>query len=152
MAATPEPARVPVAWAPRAEPLAPRAVIATGAVAAALGRRLAQLDDAALAALTAVAARGALVVLGDGAALPWVEGVTYLGRAPAAPELLVPTALAPTVPAPVLVRALTAWLDGRAVAWPLALAPAPLRVVPCGGARAIERARLTAWLAAEVAA
>ena len=74
--------------------------------------------------------------------------MVYLGRDDAAPTLLLPTALAPTVAAAVVARALAAIAGTAALAWPLALVPAPLRVVPCGAARAIERARLAAWLEA----
>ena len=62
-------ATIALAWAARAVPLTPRAVVAIGAPARALGRRLAALADAELAALTAVAGPAALVVLGDAAAL-----------------------------------------------------------------------------------
>jgi len=143
-------AAIALAWTARATPLTPRAVVATGAAARALGRRLAALTDAALAPLAAVAGADALVVVGDPAALPWVDGVVYLGRDGAAPELLLPTTLAPTVAAPVVARAVAAWLGrrGAQVAWPVALVPAPLAIIPCGAARAIERARLAAWLEA----
>ena len=47
-------------------------------------------------------------------------------------------------------RAVAAWLGARgaAVAWPVALVPTPLAIIPCGAARPIERARLAAWLEA----
>lgn len=143
-------ATIALAWAARAVPLTPRAVVAIGAPARALGRRLAALADAELAALTAVAGPAALVILGDAAALPWVDGVIYVGRDDAAPGLLLPTTLAPTVAAPVVARAVAAWLGARgaAVAWPVALVPTPLAIIPCGAARPIERGRLAAWLEA----
>src|SRR5262245_37711227 len=97
-------ARLGLAWTARDEPLAARAAV--GGAAGRRGRRLAELDDARRAGLTAVAGPGALVVLGESERLPWVDGVIYLGRDPAAPELLVPTALAPTVPAALLAHAL----------------------------------------------
>ncbi len=143
-------ATIALAWAARAVPLTPRAVVAIGAPARALGRRLAALADAELAALTAVAGPAALVALGDAAALPPVDGVGYLGRDDAAPGLLLPTTLAPTVAASVVARAVAAALGARgaAVAWPVALVPTPLAIIPCGAARPIERARLAAWLEA----
>lgn len=143
-------AAIALAWTARAVPLTPRAVVATGAAARALGRRVAALTDEALASLAAVAGPGALVIVGDAAALPWVDGVVYVGRDDAAPELLVPTTLTPTVAAPVVARAVAAWLGARGavVAWPVALVPSPLVIIPCGAARPIERARLAAWLEA----
>jgi len=134
--------RFRLAWTPRRAPLSPRAVAATGEAARALGRRVAALDDAALAGLGAVAGDHLLVVVGAAAALPWVEDVTYLGCDPDAPDLLLPTAFAPSLPAPVLQHALRARL--RTAAAPLAVLGAV--VVPCGGARAIDRGRLAAWV------
>ncbi len=158
--------RIALGWSARPQPLIARAVAATGAVAVALGRRLAALDEDALARLTAVATGGApatasgdalavahdgplLVVLGDADALPWVDGVEYLGRDVAAPDLLLPTARAPTVPAPALQHALLARLATARGAAPHAvwIDRGVLRAVACGGARAIERAPLDAWLA-----
>jgi len=139
--------RLRVDWTPRAIPLAPCAAFATGAAARALGRRLLALDDARLAALAAVAAADLLLVVGAGDDLPWIDGAGYLGRDPAAPELLLPTTLAPTVPAPVLARAVRARLQAASASPPAAVLAAPTtRIVPCGGARAIDRARLAAWL------
>jgi hypothetical protein len=133
--------RLALAWQPRAVPLVARAVAGTGATARALGHQLAQRDDAALAALTAVAGDDVLVVLGDD--LPWVDGVTYLGRDDAAPALLLPTALAPSVPPAVLAAAISRRAHGSA----FAVLIAPPRLVPCGAARAIDRGPLAAWLA-----
>lgn len=124
-------------------PLPARAVVATGSVATALGRRLTELDDDALARLTAVAGAQLLVVLGESSALPWVDGVTYLGRDEAAPELLMPTALEPTVPAAVLEAAIRKLASLTA---PIAVLPS--RLIPCGAARAIDRGRLRSWLEA----
>jgi hypothetical protein len=135
--------RLAVTWAPRAEPLVARAVAATGDAAIALGHRLAAQGDAALARLTAVAGDRVLVTLGSAGDLPWCDGVVYLGSEPSAPALLMPTALAPSLPAALLERAVRARL---AAAGPIAVLPAPLRLVACGAARAIDRGRLAAWL------
>lgn len=137
-------ARLPLTWSARAEPLRVRAVAARGDAARALGRRVVALDDVALAALTAVAGDGLLIVLGD--ELPWVDGAVYLGRDPDAPGLLLPTALTPSVPAAVLDHALARRLEAAAAGAPLAVLPAPLAIAACGDARAIDRTRLRAWL------
>jgi hypothetical protein len=134
--------RIRVGWTPRDAPLVARAVAASGAAARALADRLAALDDAALGALAAVAGDDLLVVLGAAAALPWVDGVVYLGRDEAAPELLLPTALVPSVPPGVLAAAIRAAVPRPA---PIAVLAAPARLVPCGVARAIDRGRLAAW-------
>lgn len=128
-----------LAWHPRGAPLVAKAVAGTGEVARALGRRLAALDDAALARLAAVAGDGVLVVLGED--LPWVDGVTYLGTDRTAPELLISTTLAPSVPPALLLMAARRRADSALVA------VLPDRIVPCGTARAVSRARLEEWLA-----
>jgi hypothetical protein len=134
--------RIPVAFRPRAEPLAPLAAAARGPAALALAARLLARDDAALEALHGVSGPGLLVVVGDRERLPWVDGVVYLGRDPAAPSLLLPTALEPDVPAPLLERAVLA--RGRLAA-PIALLIDPPALVAAGGARPIRRAELSAW-------
>lgn len=138
-------ARIPLAWTPRPCPLSVRAVVATGAAARALGRRVADLDEEALQSLTAVAGDDVFVVLGNSSALPWIDGVIYLGRDEAAPDLLLPTAVAPTIPAALLEAAVRRRVPRLA---PVAVLPAPARLIPCGAARAIDRGRLAAWLEA----
>jgi hypothetical protein len=137
--------RISVTWTPRDVPLAPRAVAAVGEVSRALGRRLAMLDDASLRALAALASRDVLVVVGDENELPWIDGVTYLGRDESAPDLLLPTAMAPSVPPAILEMAVKARCAGAA---PVAVLSSPSLIVPCGEARSIDRARLMAWLGA----
>lgn len=131
----------------RAEPLPPSGAVAEGDAARRLARRLLALEDAALARLAGVAAPGLLAVAGVGEDLPWVDGVAYVGRDPAAPSLLLPTATEPAAPAALLERALVASAPGAPL--PLAVLEAPLRLVPLGAARPVERARLAAWLARE---
>jgi hypothetical protein len=131
---------------PRAEPLAPAAALAEGAVAVRLARRLLALSDEALGRLAGVSGDGILAVTAAEADLPWVDGVCYLGRDPAAPALLLPTARAPALPLPLLERALVAAAPEGAA--PLAVLTDPLRLVPLGGERPVDRARLVAWLGA----
>lgn len=133
------------AWRPRHEPLAPVAALARGAAAIALVRRLDTVDDAALAALAGVAGPGVIALVargGAGAALPWVDGIVYLGVDEGAPRLRLPTALAPDVPPALLEAALA---RGGAAA-PIAVVPG--LVVSLAGARPLARARLAAWLEA----
>ncbi len=143
MDATP---RLPVAFRPRAAPLVPVAVAACGAAAFALAARLAERDDAALARLSGVGGEGLLVVIGEAADLPWVDGVVYLGRDPGAPALLLPTALEPDVPAPLFERAILAHASGAPP--PVAVIVGPAGAGPLlagtGGARPIRRGELLA--------
>ncbi|MFT3774163.1 MAG: hypothetical protein QM820_53045 [Minicystis sp.] len=137
--------RIPVAFRPRAAPLAPVAAAARDAAAVALAKRLLDRDDDALAKLSGASAAGLLLILGEADALPWVDGVVYLGRDPGAPALLLPTAIEPAVPAPLFERAV---LSRGGLAAPVAVLVDPPALVSLGGARAIQRARLTAWLRA----
>jgi hypothetical protein len=130
---------------PRSTPLSARAVVASDAVAKSLGRRLVQLDDGALKMLAAVGSDDLLVILGDESQLPWIDGVTYFGRDDSAPGLLLPTALAPSVPAPVLEAAIRKLVPRSA---PVVVMPSPTRLINCGAARAIDRDRLRAWIGA----
>jgi hypothetical protein len=124
-----------VIWRPRQAPLAPRAVAAWGPAARALARKAADRG------LSGVAGDDVLVLLGEAEALPWADGVVYLGRDERAPALLLPTALEPDAPPELFERALLA----RHRETPLAVFDR--WIVPVGAARPVERDRLAAWLA-----
>jgi hypothetical protein len=138
------PPRIPIAFRPRAAPLVPTAAAARGPAAVALAVRLLGRDDAALGRLSGVSGPGLILVLGQADELPWVDGAVYLGRDPAAPSLLLPTALAPDVPAPLLERALLARAPDLAP--PLAVLVDPPLIVGTGVARPVRRAELSAFL------
>ncbi len=134
------PATIRVEWRPRASALEPAAVAAWGSAGRALGRRLLARDD--LKELAGVVAEDLIVVLGPGHALPWADGVLYLGAEPAAPSLLIPTLLAPSVPTDVLWRAFVRRFGGG----PIAVLPERGLAVPLGGAREIAADLLAAWV------
>lgn len=140
-----------IAWQPREVPLVPRAAVARGVAARALARRLAALHDAALAGLSGVAGDDLIAVIGAGDALPWVDGVVYLGRDDRAPALLLPTALAPTVPADWLERALAARIAAPPIGV-VVLGDRPAALVALGDARPLDRGRLDAFLTRAAAA
>ncbi len=129
-------------WVPREVPLSPEGLVAPRAVVGRLAARLAQADDAALAELRGVETAEGWVILGPTEALPWVEGLTYLGHEPLAPSLWVPTYLALSPHAALVERALDEHLGAGPRALYVAAAEAPVRVVPLRGARALDRARL----------
>ncbi len=137
---------VAIDWAPRVEPLPPIAAAGAGSVAHALARRLLAAEDASLATLSGVAARGFLLVLGRGDSLPWVDGISYLGRDPEAPLLLVPTTLAPSVPAELVERALVRRASRDP---PIAVLPEHGIVASAAAARALSRRALERWLGEE---
>lgn len=129
-----------VGWTLREPPLAAVAVVARGDVARRLVDRLLAEDDAALAGLQGVAGPGIVVV--SGPSLPWVDGVSYLGRDPEAPALWLPTTRRPSVPVD--------WLQGAVLrrcaegASPVAVLAEPFALVPTGASRPLVRARLVA--------
>jgi hypothetical protein len=133
-------------FTPRADSLEPEAVIGTGPAARALARRLLRLPDANLAALRGVAGDDLIALMGDADALPWVDGVTYLGRDADAPRLLLPTTLRPAVTLDVFERAIAR--HAGKVASPWAVLAAPPRVISLADARPVERAHLLRWLGA----
>lgn len=136
---TPAPSFRP-SWLPREPPLNPIALAGIGAVAEALLRRLLRLDDSALASLSGVRGPGLLLILGEESALPWVDDAVWLGRDPAAPSLLLPTAWAPAVPLDLYERAVRA--RALTAAGALAVLPRPGLLVPTGAARPLDRAGL----------
>jgi hypothetical protein len=138
--------RVDIVFAPRTDTLDPVAVIGTGPVARALAQRLLRLPDAALAALRGVAGDGLVALIGEAAALPWVDGVVYLGRDADAPRLLLPTTLRPAVAVEVFERAIARQAGKLASPW--AVLVAPPRVIPLADARPVERAHVHRWLGA----
>jgi hypothetical protein len=137
---------VNISFVPRAGSLDPAAVVATGPAARALAQRLVRLSDAALAALRGVSGDGLIALIGDAEALPWVDGVAYLGRDAGAPRLLLPTTLRPVVALDVFERAVVRHAGGLAGPW--AVLTSPPRVIPLGEALPIERACILRWLGA----
>lgn len=133
-----EQAGLALGWAPRVVPLVPAALVAVRGVIPALHARLAGADDDALGRLRGVCTDDVWIVLGEAEDLPWVDGLTYLGRDPEAPSLWLPTYLEVRPPAVLVERALRARLGGG----PLALFGTPPRLVGLGEARVLDRARM----------
>jgi hypothetical protein len=104
-------------------------------------------DADTLANFKAVGAPGLLVILGAETALPWVDGVVYLGHDAEAPSLLFPTSLEPSVPAALLERSLTATHKLRG---PCALLLDPPAIIPLAEARTLARDSLVKWLEADL--
>jgi hypothetical protein len=131
-------------WIARDVPLPPVAVAVPRAVARLLATRWRTAAGAAVESLRAAATPSALLLFGDVEALPWADGVLYLGRDPEAPRLLVPTALAPDVPIGLFERALfTRWPATRA---PAALLLEPMRLADAASPGPLDLASLRAWL------
>ena len=95
-------------------------MVARGAAARVLARRLLARDDASLAKLEGISAGEWLVFRGAAPDLPWADGAIYLGRDAAAPALLLPTLWHSAPDAALLQRALQTRFHNRA---PLAIVP-----------------------------
>ena len=134
---------IPVTWQLRDLPLVASAVSAYGAVALNLAQRLMDLDDEALSCLKGVSGAGLLMIVGDEASLPWVDGVVYLGRDSRAPSMLVPTTLEPSVPIALFERALATRYPGMQ---PLGVLADPRLVVSLCSARSIAGDALRNWM------
>lgn len=98
---------------------------------------------ATLPPLEAVFTADGLVLMGPVEQLPWTDGVAYLGRDVAEPRLYLPTTLAPSVPAEWLASALARQHGLRP---PFAITESGT-VIPLAGARMLDAAALTRWLA-----
>jgi hypothetical protein len=135
---------IALTWQLRTIPLAPVGVAAVGEAARRLADRLLAGNDESLDSLEGVAGPGWLVVLGPEASLPWVDGVMYLGRDLAAPALLLPTVLSPSIPVTLVEQAFRTQFP--ALRPPLAVFPQTGNVISLSTARRISRTTLLKWL------
>ena len=144
--ATDEAPLIRVTWQLRDAPLGASAVAGFGRVALALGRRLLDLGEESLARLKGVAGSELLILTGEQESLPWVDGVLYLGRDPAAPSLLIPTTVKPGIPIALLERVLLKRFEHKS---PLAVLPDLQLVAPLDVARELARESLRVWVNAQ---
>src|SRR5262249_24314567 len=127
-------------------PLVPVGVAARGDSATRLASRLLR-DPDSLSHYRGVGAPGLLVILGEEAQLPWVDGEVYLGHESQSPALLFPTNLEPSAPAALLERALAPVHDTTG---PFALLFDPPTIIQLSEARTVARASLIKWLEADL--
>jgi len=113
-------------WRRRAEPAAPRAVVAWGDAAARLHARLAGMPPERQARLLGTASRDVFIVSGETVDLPWVDGAGYAAPCAEAPGLWLPTLWQPDVACDLLALA----LHKRHARQPVLLWPAPCALVP----------------------
>lgn len=130
-------------WSVCEPPLEPSAVIAIGPIARELGLVLMGRSDPQLQALRGVAGEDVLLLLGAAADLPWIDGAVYLGRDSSAPALLVPTTHRPSLPLPLIERAILSRRERLPA--PVALTVNGL-LVSGAEARPVSRPVLEAWL------
>lgn len=125
---------------PVGETLAIDGAIAMGDAASRMLARLRACDDGDLAKLRGVIGDGIVVVLGAADALPWVDGVRYIARAPDEPNLLLPTGVGTRLAPQIVLRALLDKTPGLKP--PLVLVPESRQIVSLADARTIARTRL----------
>jgi hypothetical protein len=104
------------------------------------------MSDDELARLEAVASARLVVVVGPSEALPWVPDIEYFGRDPEVPSLLLPTALAPSVPPAWLARAFARRLASAELSGLALVAPGPPLLVPLGVRLGLTKSALERWL------
>lgn len=107
------------------------------------------MSDEELGRLRGVSWAGGIAIEGDSPALPWTDGVFYLGHDARAPRLLLPCALEPDVPLDLWARAFERQIGEDWVA-PLAVLPEGNLAVSLGKSRALERGKLEDWLSSSV--
>jgi hypothetical protein len=132
---------IEIVWTPRDQPLPVAAVLGIGTVAYTLARVLSQRPEL-LAVAEVVVGSELMCIRAPIELLPWADGVIYLGREPAAPDLFIPTTLAPNVPAELL---LTACIRAGHAA-PLCVLPQPRSIFSLARARIVDPPMLDRWL------
>jgi hypothetical protein len=120
--------------------------LARGDVVARLLSRLLACTDDELGKLRGVIGRELAIVIGPSDALPWVDALCWLARAPDEPALWLPTDLALRLPASVVLRALSRRVPRPRT--PLVLLPDTRELVSLAEARPLARVRLQAELEA----
>jgi hypothetical protein len=133
-----------ITFSPRHDVLEPAAVAGLGPIARRLAERLMLLSDSRLGRLRGCASVGIAVALGEAKDLPWVDGVTYLGRDPAAPRLLIPSMLRSNVAIDVFERAIAR--HAGTLPGPWAVLASPPRLFSVANAAIINRGHLAHWL------
>ena len=138
------PAPVAVRWIIRPHPLPIAGAAGWGRTAVHLAERLLLRTDADLARLSGVASGDILIFTGPAEALPWTDGVRYLGHDPLAPSLLIPTTLTTSVPITLFERALRSRI--ATAASPVAVIPDRDAVISLSYAAPLSRTQLLGWL------
>ncbi|MET0355122.1 MAG: hypothetical protein ABW044_00015 [Cellvibrio sp.] len=89
---------VRIRWRPRRDPLIARGILIRREHRPLAIRKLLSLSDDVLQQLRGSANDSVVVLLGDTDLLPWLPGVTYIGKDPTVTQLWLPTTLEPVLP------------------------------------------------------
>lgn len=134
---------IEIQWQVRQNPLLPTAVAARGNKSKVLAKRLLEFSDETLTLFRGVAGKELLIVLGDEANLPWIDGVEYLGFDNRAPALLLPTIFEPVLPLPLIEKAILAQTK---MIPPISVFIEPVALASIVAARPVLRQSLIKWL------
>jgi hypothetical protein len=109
--------------------------------------RLLELDEQRLSRLRAVRGGDFLLLQGSPGDLPWCDGLIYLGKDEAAPQLLLPTTLTPNVPTALFERALTRYCQSSPapLLGPWAVSFEPSLLISLAESRPLSPERVRHW-------
>jgi len=134
-----------VVWHQRAIALTPAGLLVTKELVPALLSLLRQYDAKQLSALSVVATRDLVVLLGSSEALPWIDGGRYCAPDTDARNLWTPTHMIPALPTDLVQTNLIE----RAGSSPVLLWHAPEQLLPLAGAQVLTTA-VVQWLTQEL--
>lgn len=134
--------RIPISWATRSDsPLKPEIVVASGKLACHLLTKCLDFNEQRLAHIEGLSCAD-LVLLKSDEDLPWIKGVSFLGRDALAPNIYIPTHLTANVPLPLLEKAL---LKKTGVG-PIAVLPVFHQLLPLDKLLNLDRQTINVWL------
>lgn len=117
----------PVTWKPRRDPLTAVAVAGYGITKYIILERLRRRTTTELEGLKIVLTQDYFVLFGEKSRLPWASGGVYLGIDPAAPGLLLPVSLEPTLPIHLFEHVLRSRARDQSIQ--MAVLPQPLHII-----------------------
>lgn len=132
-------------WSQRASALTPAGLVVAKELVPTLLSLLQQYDAKQLSALSVVATRDLVVLLGTSDVLPWVDGGRYCAPDTDARNLWTPTHMAPELPTDLIQTNLIE----RVGSSPVLLWHAPEQILPLAGALALTKGVLQ-WLTEEL--
>lgn len=132
---------LPIRWTGNLIPLAPEMVVAEGTTARDLLKKVIDFENRRFALFEGLSA-GDIVFIKSDDELPWIKGVSYLGRHASAPNLYLPTHTTANVPIQLLERALVK----KAGSSPIAILPEHNLLVPLSKLLRLNRAVISDWL------
>lgn len=132
-------------WNERDPALEPAGIVAMGAVAKRLLNLLTNRGEETWNALSVVAARGTLLLMGKDADLPWIDGARYCAPDPVAPHLWLPTNLVLQLPSDLI----QTQISNRLARFPVLLWDEPEFMLPIDQAASLSVTTIH-WMLKEI--